>query len=226
LPDLAAMDALFITFENAIMSGKGAVHIDDIEFRGRGRDDRQPGLAGRSNADNFLGGGFQTRQTHAGAISGGFHEDADSPAGPSGTVMRISYGGTIGFDYGGGRFSYALWETDLYGFDAQGYDRLVLTVRGHKGGEKPNVYLDDGVTRRCIRASEFGAWTSSWRKLSLPLARFASQGIDLSHLEALQLAFEWEEMSGTLYVAEIGFEQSGGGRNVSGWGAAGDSQAR
>jgi hypothetical protein len=43
--------------------------------------------------------------------------------------------------------------------------------------------------------------------VSIPLADFEEYGVDLSHLEELQIVFEWERMSGTLYVDDIRFGQ-------------------
>jgi hypothetical protein len=152
---------------------------------------------------NMLGGGFRTQASGAGAISAGYLEE--SKTGVPEKSVRISYGGSIGVNYGGGGFSYTIWETDLLGLDARQYDSLVLKVKGQNGRERANIYLDDGTVRRCIRASEFAAPTESWQEIVLPLKRFSDAGVDLSHLEALQIDFEWEEMSGTIYVSEIRF---------------------
>lgn len=208
LPDLSSMDVLFFIFSNEIASGKGAVLLDNLEFH------REPAFATILDFDrhgmthNLLGGGVHTSAEEAAVIATDHHEDrVGSPDVPQGTA-RISYGGTIGHDFGGGQFSYAAWETDLMGFDARKYDFLVLKIRGQQGGEQPNIYLDDGTTRRPMRAKEFSSLTSEWQEIHLPLEKFAELGVDLSHLEGVQLIFEWEEMSGTLYVAEMRFEES------------------
>ncbi len=111
-------------------------------------------------------------------------------------------------DYGGRRFSYAIWETDLGGFDARKYQDVVLRIKGQKGGEQPNFYLADAATRRCVRAKEVKAISAEWQNIRIPLEKFSTQGVDLSHLESLQLVFEWKEMSGTMYVDEIRFEKN------------------
>jgi RHS repeat-associated protein len=208
LTDLTLMDVIFLTFENKIFSGQGTIYLDDIQF--------QQGLAHTLVADfdhypmeyNLLGGGFRIVETGAAALSAGYHEDRqDSSTEPIGTV-RISYGGTIGLDYGEGRFSYGIWETDLLGYDARVDRALVIKIKGQTGGEKPNIYLDDGITRRPVRAMELPPITTSWQEIYIPLEKFASQGVDLSHLEALQLDFEWEKMEGTIYIGEIRFSEN------------------
>lgn len=211
LPDLISMDTLSFTFERNISSGKGTILLDDILFRREANFARVADFNHYPLKYNLLGGGFRTVEEGAAAISAGYHEEKASPSHPVKGALRISYGGLIGLDYGDGRFSYAIWETDLLGFDARQYDSLAVKIRGQRGGEKPNIYLDDGVVRRCMRANEFRTLTTSWQTIRLPLGKFASDGIDLSHLEALQIDFEWEEMNGTIYVAEIQFEQNSDG---------------
>ena len=200
---LTPIDLLSLAMENESAGDQGAFYFSDLRV--------EPTLGVEHILDmtrfpmerNLLGGGFRTHASGAGAISAGYHEESKS--GIPEKSVRISYGGSIGVNYGGGGFSYALWETDLLGFDARQYDRLVIKLKGHKGGERPNVYLDDGTVRRCIRASEFVALADSWQEIVLPLKRFRDAGVDLSHLEALQIDFEWEEMSGTIYLSELRF---------------------
>lgn len=207
LPDSALLDVLFFTFENAIASGQGAVFVDNLQFQPESTFGMVADFERYPLGDiNLLGGGFHTVEEQAAAISAGYHTDRASVQGETIRVTRLSYGGNIGLDYGQGQFSYAAWETELLGLDARRFQNLVIKIRGEEGGEKPNIYLDDGTVRRCLRAEQFPVLTTSWQEIRLPLEKFASQGIDLSHLEALQVVFEWEEMSGTIYIAGIHFE--------------------
>jgi len=57
-----------------------------------------------------------------------------------------------------------------------------------------------------VRAKEPPPITTSWQEIRIPLEKF--KGVDLSHLEAIQVVFEWEEMSGTIYIPEIYFEKN------------------
>ena len=152
---------------------------------------------------NFSGSGFRTIEKGAAAISAGYHRDNSNK--PVGTV-RISYGGNICLDYVEGRFSYAIWETDLLGFDTRQYKDLIIRIRGEKGDEKPNIYLSDGTTRQTVRAKEISPITTEWLDIHIPLQWYSYKGVDLSHVEKLQFDFEWEEMSGTIYISQIKFE--------------------
>jgi len=208
LPDLSLVDSVFFTFENELRSGKGTVVVDDLRFDshqsfGRAVDASVPGDR------NLLGGTFRIMENGAAAVSASRHRDRWA-GGTATDCYRISYGGNIGLDYGEQGFSYGVWETDLLGLDASSCKHLVLKVRGEKAGETPNIYLDDGTTRRCLRAGvDFPALTSEWQEIRLPLSAFAKRspfGVDLGHLVALQIVFEWVPMSGTIYVSEIRFE--------------------
>jgi hypothetical protein len=42
--------------------------------------------------------------------------------------------------------------------------------------------------------------------VKIPLADFADKGIDLTHLEGLEVIFEWAAMSGTIWLDDIAFE--------------------
>lgn len=204
LSNLSSLEALFITFENKLLSGAGTILIDDIHFCSHPSSGKVVDFDVHDIEQNMLGGTFNTIEKEAAVISTGYHKDRTCL--PETGTARISYGGSIGLDYGGGRFSYAIWETSLLGFDARGFQNIVIKVRGENGGEKPNIWLDDGTTRRPVRAKEFAPITTSWQEISIPLEKFIAQGVDLSHLEAIQIVFEWEEMSGTAYLTEIRFE--------------------
>jgi len=204
--DLSLIDILSFTFENDISSENGTIYLDNIQFR----DKLEHGIVADFDLYpmdyNFLGGGFRTVEKGAAAISAGYHEDKSNMNNKPIGTLRISYGGNISLDYGAGRFSYAIWETDLLNFDARQYKDLIVRIRGEEGGEKPNIYLSDGTTRQTVRAKEISPITTAWQDIHIALQWYSSIGVDLSHLEKLQFDFEWEEMSGTIYISQITFE--------------------
>jgi RHS repeat-associated protein len=213
LSNLSSLDALFLTFENQISSGKGVIFIDEVEFHKQPSYGKIVDFTLNSMDHNLVGGEFRTIQKEAANISCIYNFDETNSSYISNA--EISFGGNISLGLGQGRFSYAIWETDLLGFDTRTFQDLVLRIRGEKGGEKPNIWLDDGTTRRTVRAKEFSPLTTSWQEIRIPLEKYASQGVDLSHLEAIQIVFEWEKMEGTIYVSEIYFEENNQGEMVS-----------
>lgn len=118
--------------------------------------------------------------------------------GGSDQALQLSFGGPIGE-----LFTYAGWATSLGGIDASDADTLTLRIRGTAGGERPNLYLDDGTERYYVDIEDYTALTQEWQAVSVPLERFAEQGVDLSHLKELQIVFEWERMEGALLLDDL-----------------------
>jgi len=125
---------------------------------------------------------------------------------------RLSYGGNIGEikPYGGELFSYAGWMTALGGIDCSRCDAVTFRIRGAKGGEQPHVYLDDGNHRWPVDIAKYAPVTTSWQQVSIPLAAFAEYGVDLTHLSELQIVFEWQPVSGSVYFDDIEFTTRAG----------------
>ncbi len=203
-PDLVSPDILFLAASNKEGSGKGAVRVDDVTFD---RSSHASVADFESGATySLLGGDLTTGQNGAGSVSWGCMPDASAVGNAGNQVCRISYGGSIGTDYGAqGGFSYCYWQCDLNGNDARPFKYLSMKVRGEKGGETPNFYLCDGSRRVCLRARDTEPITTEWKTLRLPLSFFADKGIDLSRLDSLQIVFEWTEQSGTILVDDIRF---------------------
>jgi hypothetical protein len=202
LSDFSTPEVVFFSTTHNDGSGAGSLLIDDLRFEkasfARVADFESPA------AWTLLGGDETTHENGAAAISAKRMEDPDDA---HNTFLRIAYGGTIGRDYGPhGGFSYALWQARLNGIDARQFNSLTLRIRGEKGGETPNFCLSDTATRTTLRATELPAVTQEWQTIRLPLAHYAERGIDLSHLNSLQVVFEWTEQSGTVYVDDIRFE--------------------
>lgn len=205
LPDLKSIDILFFAFEEKIGSNSGTVLIDNIKFLSENRYTDIVDFSKNKSDMNLLGGEIKVSSCEAAVIkmdlfkSGSADKSEDS--------QRITYGGNIGLSYGGRKFSYAMWETNLMGIDAREYKSIVIRIKGQKGGEEPNIYLCDGGTRKCLQPSEYGGVTREWRDIRLPLENYKQKGIDLSLLNSLQIVFEWKEMSGSVYIEKMWLEQ-------------------
>jgi len=205
LTDLSTPDVLFFAVSSKDQSGSATVWIDDVCFECAPVAkvaDFEP-----SPTWNYLGGEYSIHQNGASALSFAFMPDTTMRPKADNTVCRISYGGSIGRDYGTqGGFSYCVWRCGLNGIDARGFKYLTLKIRGEKGGEIPNIYLNDSNKRIPIRAMEMPIVKQEWQKIQLPLVSYLRQGIDLSRLESVEIVFEWAEQSGTIYVDDIMFE--------------------
>jgi RHS repeat-associated protein len=205
LADFYDPDVLFFGVSNKENSGKATVWIDDMRLESEPIakvSDFEPPLKW-----NYLGGEYSTHKNGAAAISASSMPDVTQRPKANNTVYCISYGGSIGRDYGPqGGFSYCSWRCNLNGFDARSFKYLALKIRGEKGGETPNIYLHDSAKRIALRAKEMPQIKQEWQKVILPLEHFTKQGIDTSFLESLELVFEWTEQSGSIYIDDIMFE--------------------
>ena len=193
--DFTGRDSADVVFFSA--EGKGEAVIKRISLFTGGADSEKA----QGPVSVFDEARWSSFSDGAGAISFG-RSDRDGDE----TVCRVSYGGSNGKSYGGRVFSYAGWAQEMTPLDARGYEYLVLNICGEAGGEQPNVYLDDGTTRKCVLAKDMDAIGAEGSLIRIPLSQFARKGVDLSHVSSVQLVFEWEEMSGTVYISDIAFE--------------------
>lgn len=149
---------------------------------------------------NLFGGKHLTFANGAAAING--KRTQNSPNG----MYRLSYGGNIG-EIAGHEvgLNYAGWVTELGGIDCSQCTTLSFNIKGAEGGEKPNIYLDDGNFRWSVDVEEYLPITTEWQTVTIPLHAFSEYGVDITHLAELHVTFEWEKMSGTIYLDDIRF---------------------
>lgn len=193
ISDWKNIEILSICFDNRIGSGKGIIIIGDVGFERRLRWNMIETF-GRADK-NLLGGDRWTFEHGAATIKGAYDDRG----------YKISYGGNIGLDLGGGNFSYCGWGTQLRGIDASEFEGISFYIKGGRGGEKTNIYLSDGTRRACVDVEKYIPVSTDWRNVIIPLEDFSKNGVDITHLEEFQIVFEWEEMSGTVYVDDLGF---------------------
>jgi len=203
LAEFSSLSVFSISFSETARSGKGEILVDDIRFQKGVEYILVDDFQSVDLESNRLEHRNWTFSRGAAAVSAGIMTNrAPGAAKPS---LRVSYGGSIGLDLGGGDFSYAGWAAALGGVDASRTRYLRFRIKGQAGGERTNVYLDDGVTRKFVDLAKYSLVTTEWREVAVPLDDYARQGIDVTHLEALEFVFEWEQMSGTIYLQDVCF---------------------
>jgi RHS repeat-associated protein len=194
--DWSSMSKLVISLENGLGTSEGIIDIDDIEFE---RSGSVPIVVDNFNDmtdENGLAGLYSTYANGAATIEAGY--DTALKHGGAGASYRIAYDVTETDD--------AFLSSDLMVLNASGYDTLSFYIKGAAGGEKPNVYLSDGIVRRYVDVEEYAPITVSWQKIDVPLEDFIKQGIDATDLRYVQLAFEWEQLQGTVYLDDVQLE--------------------
>jgi hypothetical protein len=175
------------------------VAIDDVRFSRHLRSFLVNDFD-RDNKVNALGGEERIFTSGNAAIASRIASQ------PSGGMLCLSYGGSIGEITSDHEFSYAGWATELNGVDVHDTKTLCLRIRGNAGETLPRVYLDDGGFRWGVNIRDYVApTTEAWQDVTIPLTAFAEAGVDLSHIEEFQLVFEWEDVSGVFCVDAISF---------------------
>lgn len=205
--DIERVAVVAFGFSDRQAARSGRVLVDNLRFE-RQEASSAPQLAvadfeGENWERNLMGGRCYTFENGAAGIR--CRLGAARSGDDHGRSLMVAYGGSIGLDLGPEGFSYCGWGARTGGLDLSGYKVLEMRVRGQEGGEKPNIYLDDGVVKRGLDVERYGGITSGWTVVSLPLSDFAARGIDLTHVESLEMTFEWDRMSGTLWVDDVGF---------------------
>ncbi|MCA9472164.1 MAG: hypothetical protein MRJ96_15265 [Nitrospirales bacterium] len=195
-----AVENVSFSFAHMSTKSKGTILLDDIQFHKHVRAYHVDSFE-QWHGKNLLGGEHRTFANGAAAINGTYTRGS-----PNG-LYRLSYGGNIGAinAYASDLLTYAGWATDLGGVDCSRCSRVSFRVRGGEGGERPNIYLDDGNVRWGVNLEDYMTVSTEWQSVAIPLEAFAQHGVDLTHLETLQVVFEWEQMSGTLYLDDIWF---------------------
>ena len=188
----ADMDNFSITFENAI-DPSGDIYIEDIEFISEN---------GKIVVDNFDDGHDPN------AFGAGYYVVTN------GATMTMAYMPGIGID---GTYCY---RVTYNGVTADKYCKLVMFfgadinisdtdtlsfyIKGAVGGERPNIHLYDGHDVY-LHIENYKTVTTSWQRVDIPLIDFSSQGLNLTRVRELGFAFEWETMSGTIYLDNVEF---------------------
>jgi len=200
IEDWQMMQNLSLSFENRIDSGQGTIFVDDMQF------ERKLGSIVIDNFDNQQGinvFGGELRVFYHGECTIDADYDSLNTADNSPSGYRISYGGSIGE-----LLSYCGWTSGLRGTDASGIEAITFVIKGSSGGEQPNIYLYDGANRAYIDVENYTLISNSWQKVSIPLSEFSTQGVDITHLEEFQVVFEWDRMSGTIFIDNLAFSSS------------------
>ena len=194
--DWAHMENLNVAVEKQIASGAGSVFVKDIRFERTGPMAVVVDNFNDMSGENGVGGGLRT------ATGGATIDAAYDPVhrqGATGAGYRITYSGVT-------NTAWATAATDLIGLDIRAYGHLSLYIRGAVGGEVPNIYLVDKAGRRqSVDIEAYAPLTTAWQQARIPLTAFGT-AIDLAHLSALEIVFEWANMQGTVYVDDISFE--------------------
>ena len=194
--DISRLSAFFVEFDKTVGPDQGVVSLDSLRLE-RSRapivvdnfDDR--------SYPNALGGSLST---FTGSVT---------------STIQATYTTSATFDNSTASYAvvytvpvgYAVWQTHLSGLDVSDYAHLSFYLKGAAGGEKVNLYLADGDgVRRFVDVETFTPVRTSWGLVKVPLTAFRRQGVNLADLSWIQFAFEYEPMTGTIFLDNLRFE--------------------
>ncbi len=193
--DTSRLDTFFVEFADTQGASRGTIYLDSLRLE----SPLAPITVDNFNdlADpNALGGGF------------GIYKD-ENP----GTTLERAYitDGTYDNSPGSYVISYtlpsggwALWETYLLGLDVSDYAFLSFYIKGANGGEKVNLYLADGSDQAAyVDVEAYAPITMDWTPVRVPLQAF--DGVVLTDLTKIKFVFEWEPMTGTIFLDDLRF---------------------
>jgi len=189
--DTTQLDILFVEFADT----QGTIYLDSLRF------ERSYVPLTVDNFDdladpNALGGGT------------GIYTD-----GNPGTTLETAYIADGTYDNSPGSYvisytlpsgEWALWETCLPGLDVSDYAFLSFYVKGVNGGEEVNLYLADGDDRAAyVDVEAYTPITTDWVHVRVPLPAF--EGVALTDLTRIKFVFEWQPMTGTIFLDDLRF---------------------
>jgi hypothetical protein len=198
IADWSAMNSFNLLAEESIHSGSGTIYVDDLNFK---PDARPVRLDNFNDLDNQNGVGLLHDKDIGKGASLDVGYDQTNPYGGAGASLALTYHVPSG--------AYAAWQSRLAGLDASGYDKLSFVVRGANRGENFHVWLVYQAGHSAwVNVSNYTTVANTWpaTPVEIPLRDFASRGVDLTQLSLFKVAFEWEAMSGTIYLDDIQFE--------------------
>jgi len=194
--DMTQLDTLFIEFADTRGASQGTIYLDRLRL--------EMPLAPLT-VDNFddradpigLGGGTGIFTDPGATLETAYITDGTHDHSPGSYV--ISYTLPSG--------TWALWETYTLGVDVSDYAFLSFYVKGADGGEKVNLYLEDGDGQKdYVDVEDYvsdGAISTDWTAVRVPVQAF--EGLMLTDLDKIKFVFEWEPMSGAIFLDDLRF---------------------
>jgi hypothetical protein len=165
----------------------------------------EPGIFADSDQVNMANRATAFREAYKGTAA--INSTAFSPGSDDSTSIRIAYD-RVNADH------WALWGIVLPETDVSSL-KLAFDIKGQVGGERPNVWLvssgSPSEVRNVVDIEDYVTVTTNWQRAEIPPTDFRDpwghqQPIDLTRILRVEIAFEWENMAGMVYVDGFAFE--------------------
>ena len=165
----------------------------------------EPGIFADSDQVNMANQATDFREAYKATAA--IDSTAFSPGSDDSTSIRIAYD-RVNADH------WALWGIVLPETDVSSL-KLAFDIKGQVGDERPNVWLvssgSPSEIRNVVDIEDYVTVTTNWQRAEIPLTDFRDpwgqqQPIDLTQILRVEIAFEWGDMAGMVYVDGFAFE--------------------
>ena len=190
--DLSALTSLSFFFANSDGNSQGRLYVKEMRFTT---------LSAPLVIDNFDDAtlesngqlmGYWTTAPNSTLAATPVAGDAQKA---TGKALQLQY--TIGVN------GYAIWNSSLKQPAVPPESVLTFWIKGALQTVPANFYLTSTNGRARVALKDYVSWNNQWQRVEIPVSAFVGQGFDLNDLTGLQVAFEFAQGSGTLWLDQI-----------------------
>jgi hypothetical protein len=190
--DLSGLTSLSFFFANSDGNSQGRLYVKEMRFTTLGAPlviDNFDDATLESNGQLM---GYWTTAPNSTLNATLVAGDAQKA---TGKALQLQY--TIGAN------SYAIWNSSLKQPAVPPESVLTFWIKGGLQTVPANFYLTSTNGRARVALKDYVSWNNQWQRVEIPVSAFAGQGFDLNDLTGLQVAFEFAQGSGTLWLDQI-----------------------
>lgn len=190
--DLSALTSLNLFFANSDGNGQGQIYVREMRFTTLGAPlviDNFEDVTLESNGQLM---GYWTAAPNSTLNATLVAGDAQKA---TGQALQLQY--TIGVN------GYAVWNSTLKQPAVQPESLLSFWIKGEPQAIPANLYLTSTNGRARVALQTYVSWNNQWQQVAIPVSAFAGPGFDLNALTGFQVAFEFAQGSGRLWLDRI-----------------------
>ncbi|MCE7979936.1 MAG: hypothetical protein DYG89_01990 [Caldilinea sp. CFX5] len=190
--DLSALSSLSLFFANSDGNSQGRLYVKEMRFTT---------LGAPLVIDNFDDATLESNGQLMGYWTTAPNSTLDATL-VAGDAQKAT-GKALQLQYTVGANGYAVWNSSLKQPAVQPESVLTFWVKGGMQTAPANLYLTSSNGRARVALKDYVSWNNQWQRVAIPMSAFSGQGFDLNALTGFQVAFEFAQGSGTLWLDQI-----------------------
>jgi hypothetical protein len=190
--DLSALTSVSFFFANSDGNSQGRLYVKEIRFTTLGAPLVIDNFDDATLESNGQLEGYWTTAPNSTLAATLVVGDAQKA---TGSALQLQY--TIGAN------GYAIWNSSLKQPAVSPDSVLTFWVKGGSQAVPANLYLTSANGRAHVALKDDVSWNNQWQRVEIPVHAFVGQGFDLNSLTGLQVAFEFAQGNGTLWLDQI-----------------------